>query len=349
MMSSYISTLAWTSPARNAIPRLQSELSRASTELSTGRHADVGLTLGVRSAESVGLYLERGEIDSMTQSNAQTRSFVDRTQMSLAQLTTDASAFLKELVVGQSDDSGGQTVQSQAKLALSAFISSMNASDGQRYLFAGVNSAVQPLADYETSPKTAVNSAFATKFGLSATDPQNDPAVSQIAASDMEAFLDNEFADLFADPAWGTAWSSASSTNLTSRISSTERVTISANANAPAMRNLAMALTMVAELGTANLSDSAREVVLKKATGLAGGSITSFTGMATSLGVSQIRLDVADEAMRKTLDVVNSRVNALEGVDPAEAKTRMDTLSTQLEMSYATTAKIMQLSILNYV
>ena len=48
-------------------------------------------------------------------------------------------------------------------------------------------------------------------------------------------------------------------------------------------------------------------------------------------------------------DLVDRRINVLEGVDPAEAKTRLDTLTTQLQMSYATTAKVMQLSILNYI
>ena len=37
------------------------------------------------------------------------------------------------------------------------------------------------------------------------------------------------------------------------------------------------------------------------------------------------------------------------GVDPAEAKVKIDTLTTQLEMSYSLTAKLLQLSIINYV
>ena len=106
---------------------------------------------------------------------------------------------------------------------------------------------------------------------------------------------------------------------------------------------------MVAELGTENLSDTTRAVVLETATRLTGSAVTGVTALATNLGVSQTRIDAANDALSRVSMLVDTRINALEGVDPAEAKTRMDTLTTQLQMSYATTGKIMQLSILNFI
>jgi flagellar hook-associated protein 3 FlgL len=52
--------------------------------------------------------------------------------------------------------------------------------------------------------------------------------------------------------------------------------------------------------------------------------------------------------MAEEQDVVEARLASLEGVDPYEAKVRVDTLSTQIEMSYSLTNKILRLSILNY-
>jgi flagellar hook-associated protein 3 FlgL len=56
----------------------------------------------------------------------------------------------------------------------------------------------------------------------------------------------------------------------------------------------------------------------------------------------------ATERMTAEKDIVSQGITSLEGVDPVEAKVRFDTLSTQLEMSYALTNRILNLSILNY-
>lgn len=349
MMSSYISTLAWTSAARTALPRLQADISKASTELSTGRYADLGLQLGVGTGESVSLHLARAAIEAQTQTNAAASGMIGRSQLALSQITDTANGFLKDVLASRSGNASGAIVQEQARAALTMLTSSLNTSDGQRYLFGGINSGEKPMADYESGPKAAVDAAFAAAFGLNPSDPAADPAVGQISAADMGTFLDGAFAQLFQDPAWGTDWSSASSTPLGMRISESARVPVTTTANTPAMRNLAMAFTMVAELGTQNLSDAARGVLLDKATRLTGTAVSGVTALAAGLGVSQTRINAANDALSRVSTLVDTRINTLEGVDPAEAKTRMDTLTTQLQMSYATTGKIMQLSILNFI
>ena len=52
--------------------------------------------------------------------------------------------------------------------------------------------------------------------------------------------------------------------------------------------------------------------------------------------------------MASEKDIVSRSISTLEGVDPVEAKVRFDTLSTQMEMSYAMTTRILGLSILKY-
>ncbi|MCZ7594038.1 MAG: flagellin [Hyphomicrobium sp.] len=46
---------------------------------------------------------------------------------------------------------------------------------------------------------------------------------------------------------------------------------------------------------------------------------------------------------------MTTQVNSLEAVDPNEAATRVSALLTQIETSYALTARIMGLSILDYL
>ena len=58
----------------------------------------------------------------------------------------------------------------------------------------------------------------------------------------------------------------------------------------------------------------------------------------------------ANDRMSAQKDVIDDADrNALESVDPYEASTRVNTLLTQIETSYALTARIQQLSLLDYL
>jgi flagellar hook-associated protein 3 FlgL len=198
--------------------------------------------------------------------------------------------------------------------------------------------------DYATGGKPAVDAAFLATFGIA----QSDPAVVDITSAQMSDFLDNQFAALFANPAWGADWSTASNQNRTQRISPSEKVDTSVNANDTAMRKLAMAYTMVADLGTTGLNADARNVLLSKATTIIGGAVSDVTSLQGQLGDVKKRVGEASDRMKQNRDLLASQLNALEGVDPAEAKVRSDSFSAELEMSYSLTNKLLHLSILNY-
>jgi flagellar hook-associated protein 3 FlgL len=348
MKTAFISTLTLNTTPRANLQRLQNELAQASKEVVTGRMADVGLEIGHRTARSVTVRHDHSAMQALIDSNASVKAQLGQSQSTLSALARDADEFMQVLLTAGEAVGGAALLQSQAKSALDAFMSIANASDGGRYLFAGINTMAPPLADYVGAPKTAVDAAFAARFGLGLPNPQDDPLVPAIAAADMADFLDNEFAALFDDPAWTTDWSTASDTNLSAKISTSERVEISANANEAAMRKLAMAYTMAAELGTANLGAETLQVVIGKATEIVGSAVVDLTAIQARLGIAEDRVDRATARMQEEQDVLEARLAALEGVDPYEAKIRIDTLSTQIEMSYSLTNKLMQLSILNY-
>ncbi len=348
MMSSYISTLSWTSASLNAIPRLQTDIAKATTEVATGRLADVGLTLGVRTSHSVDLRTEKNSLQGLIDGNSLIDGMTTRTQSALSGMTTTSNSFLENLLSGQSTAGTAPQLETEARAALSSFNAALNSTDGTRYVFGGVNSSVAPMADYNSGPEAAVNAAFAAKFGLNTTDPQNDPKVADITADQMKDFLDNEFSNLFKDPSWSNTFSSASDETLTKQISPTERANVSVSANDQAMRKLNMAFTMVGYLGVQNMNSNALQVVMDTARTAVTEGVTGLTAAAASIGVTQTRVKAATTQMQGTVDVVDSRISTLEGVDTAEAKTRLDALTNQLSMSYSTTSTLMKLSILNY-
>ncbi len=349
MKSSYISTLSWTTSALSTMSRLQGEISKTTTEVATGRHADVGLTLGLKTGQSVSLYATKAAIEAQQKSNTFSSTVVKGAQTVLSQVLTNSNSFLQDLITATSSSGDTKSVASQAEGALSTLIDNLNTSDGQRYLFAGTNSSVAPMVSYDSGPEAAVKSAFATAFGLNPTDPASDPAVANITADQMNTFLDGAFADLFADPSWGATWSNASDQPLTSQVSTTQRANISTTTNTDAVRNLTMALTMVSKLGLTGMAAETQQAVIGKATTLTGAAISQITAESASLGVTQSRISQSNEVLSSANTLVESKITSLEGVDTAEAKTRLDNMTTQLQMSYSTTAKLMQLSLLNYV
>ncbi|TCT07947.1 flagellar hook-associated family protein [Aquabacter spiritensis] len=349
MKTTFISTHTLHNAPRAALPRLQEALAKANVELTTGRRADVGLDLGVGTGETIALRIEQTRLKALADGNAIASAQLDRTQAALDDITSGANEFMEKLVGIQAADGAATVLRQHARTGLAALTATLNTSDGRRYLFGGQASGTKPMSDYAGGPKASIDAAFAARFGLDPADPQSDPAVAAISPADMRDFLATEFAAAFDDAAWSANWSQASDTARTSLIAPSETVETSVSANETAMRKLAMAFTMVGELGTTKLSAATLQSVLDSARSMTGAAISELSGISGRLGTAQHRIDAANTLMQAAGDVSSTRLSVLEAVDPAEAKTRLDTITTQIEMSYALTSRMLKLSIMNYV
>ena len=258
-------------------------------------------------------------------------------------MRSGADNFMQGLIAAQNSSSDG-TIAQTARSALASFTQAVNTSDGRNYLFGGINSSAAPLADYDNGPGAAVTAAFTAKFGF----PPDDPAAANITGSEMNDFLNNEFDSLFADPAWGATWSSASDKTISTRIDTATTVSTSVSANEPAMRKLAEAYTLVGYLGFDGLGADAQKAILDKANNLTGSGNDGLVEIQGSLGGVQNQVTEASDRLKTQQTILATHINTLEGVDASEAKVKIDTLTTQIEMSYSLTAKLLQISLLNY-
>ena len=236
------------------------------------------------------------------------------------------------------------TIAQSAQSALASFTQTANASDGRNYLFGGINSGTAPIADYDSGPGAAVEAAFTAKFGFASSDP----AAANITGAQMSDFLDNEFNALFSDPAWGSTWSSASDQVVNSRIDTSTTVATSVSANESAMRKLTEAYTMVGYLGFDGLGSDAQQAILDKASTLVSNGDDGLIQIQASLGGVQNQVTEASDRLTTQQSILTTRIDSLESVDPTEAKVKIDTLTTQIEMSYSLTSKLLQMSLLNY-
>jgi flagellar hook-associated protein 3 FlgL len=283
----------------------------------------------------------------MMDSNSIVSTRLDASQSTLTNIATGAQSFLNQLTAAP-NSTIQNILQTEATSSLSSLIGSLNTQVNGAYLFAGINADVKPVADYYEagSPnRQAVVNAFTTAFGFPPTDPQ----VANISAAAMETFLNGPFANLFTDTAWKADWSSASDQDVRSRISTTELIDTSTNANDVSFRKLASAYTMLADLGTASLSKTAFQKVVDKATALTSEAIRGLTDLQVGLGDAQKRVSDANDRMSLQSDIMTTHIGALEGIDPYEASSRLSELMTQVETAYAITARIQKLSLLNYL
>jgi flagellar hook-associated protein 3 FlgL len=349
MKSTFISTSSISAATRLSLMKVQQQLADAQKEVTTGRLADVGESLGFRTGQTISLRQEHTRLKTIIETNSGVSTRLKATQTTLQSLVDNAQAFVSQLLGSRAGGGNAAVAQKEAESGLATFTDTMNTTFADGYLFAGVNSDVKPLTSYYDTPPPAnqqgVANAFLTAFGIT----QSDPAVQNITTASMQTFLDTTFADLFNDPSWSTDWSSASNQNVRNRISTSELIETSVNANEDAFRKLAKAYTMVADLGVQNLDQGTFQTVIDQALSDTSEAIQEIGQLQSGLGVAQQRVTDASDRMSLQVDILTSQVNSLEGVDPNEASTRVSALLTQIESSYALTARIMGLSILNYL
>lgn len=334
---------------RHSILRAQLELIKAQKEVSTGRLADVGLSLGGSTSQSVTLRVQFERLSTIADTNGLIATRLDATQGALKTIGDLAQSFLSALVGARNAPNGQSIAKSEAQNSLKTLISALNTANGGEFLFAGINTDIKPVADYFASPptvgKASLDAAFLAEFGIT----QSDSGASAISGTDMANFLDNSFSALFDHAQWTSNWSSASDRAINSRIELKRTIDTSVSANIEPFRKLAMAFAMVADLGTGNLNQGAFETIVDKAVQLAGDAMQGIGTAQADIGIAQGAVAKAKERIGLQMDMISSSISKREAVDPYEAATRVTSIMTQLETSYALTGRIGRLSLLNYL
>ena len=334
---------------RVTVAKLQKEMATVQVQASTGRIADRGLALGLNSRLSVDLNQQILRIDSIKTLNASVSARLDATQTTLDSIGKIVTDFMDTLVRAKAPGVDMKLVQQTAADALKSLNGQLNTSFNGQYLFAGVNTDVLPVAtdpNAATAPgKIAVDASFLSAFGMT----QTDPAVSSLTASSVTTFLDGPFKTMFDDTGWRGNFSSASDKVVRSRISMSEVVDGSVSADAEPFRQLTMAMTMVAQLGSGGMNDAAASALIDKALTTLGAGQQGVIDLQARMGNLQTQVNNATDRLDIQSQSLAKNVGELENVDPYEMSVRYNSLSTQIETAYALTSRIKQLGLLKYL
>ncbi len=343
MAISSVSTASLTSVLSQSVSTLQSQLSDAELEVSTGKDANVGLSLGASAGQDLSLQQQQSHLQTLTTTNNLAGTRLSTTQTALSTIQSTAQDFLNSIVSNESSDSASASLQSTATSDLKSLISGLNTSVNGDYVFAGTNTANAPISDYFSSSSSSASAVSSAISGGLSSD------LSTVSGSDMTDFLTGTFSDLFTGDNWTSNWSSASDQTVTTQISTSDSESTSVSANQSAFQQLAEAYTMVSSLANENLSSDAYQSVMTQAQSLVSSAINGLTDIQSSVGTVQSAITNSNSQMSAQMTILSTQVDNLESVDAYDASTKVTNLQTQIETAYSLTKQLQQLSLVNYI
>jgi flagellar hook-associated protein 3 FlgL len=156
--------------------------------LSTGRHADVGLQLGGKTADAIALRNGFDRNSSIIDMNGLAAMELDLTQSSLTSLIDLAHKFSATLIGARNAQNGQDVVKTAAKSALES-LSSISTRPMWEIPLAGINTdvALCRLRSLASAGKSAVDAAFLADSAWRRTVP-----AWSITAAQMDTFLNGK-------------------------------------------------------------------------------------------------------------------------------------------------------------
>ena len=307
------------------ISELRTQIGKTSTEATTGRYEDLTLHLSGRIGKAMLGQKALADISTDREVLNLRTSRLSLIQTSLGTVQESSSGIAANMLsaIGGEHETDVGIAARDAKAALSASLSSLNARYGDRFLFAGDATSTLPFSD---------QSALLADIELIA-DSATDSA-------DFATQLD----DYFTSPTGG--WLQNIYQGSTTA-SDPESVTADNDAIKSLIRDLAV-LAISGPDGPLASLDGYKTLVQETSLSLSS-SETQITNLRADLGVYEERNAIEQKTLDTEETVLTASFNDLTARDQYEAATELQSLQTTLEASYLITARLSQLSLLNYL
>ena len=271
---------------------------------------------------------------------------MDASQEVLDNIVTGANAFIKTLIAARDGGADRSVLVNANEAAFKSFTDSVNSTYGGVYLFAGQNTEEQPMQDYfssATTPSVQVANAFQDVFGFA----NDNGAVSQIGPSDMQSFIEGGFSNLFSESNWAANWTTATPSSTTNLISQSNTANTSVTAFDLAFRKIASAYALIADSGVKNLGAATFQVTVDAAVKALSEGTAMVTNRQADLGSTQQQIEDSTASMKRKIDIATEYIGRTEEVDLPSLSVRLNSILNQLDATYAITARMQRLSLLD--
>lgn len=352
-----VSSLQFNLLNRSFVSSATKALATAGEELSTGFKSDIYGSLGASAATLTSLRASFENTEAYMTTNKTLDGKLEAMLTSVDAARTSADSVLQTAIVNSSrPTSGVSELQNEARAALESIIATLNISYNGDYLFSGVSSDLEPLTRWSD-----VNEATGTSPSQVLADIVGSGPASAGEAEDMLAQIDAVFASTSGEAAQsfeGTFYRGAPALakdgapvpRVTARIGEGQALDYGVQANDQGIRDVIKGLAMLASVDVGAIEDEGAYAIWMGAVSAAlSNGVEGMLEISAGIGFNQ---QVAENAQTRLTDlalVQKTQISDYESVDPYEASTRVKNLEYQLDASYSVTAKLSQLSLLNYL
>ena len=329
----------------------------AETEIATGRYADVFASLGTRATEAMSMRTSFERLEGQIQSNTFLQNKLDTTATTLGNLRDTAQEVLT-LAITNSDPTSGnpQYLQQAARTAYDAIAGYLNTNYNGNALFSGVDtdrSPVNPWDRKDGATGLSPSDVLAGVTGGTVTDAADAAAkLAEINAifDGTTANPDTAFEESFYNGTPHEDGSGNANPRLAAIIDDGIRVDYGVQANDDAFRDVLKGLALLASADPSDITDDgAYAAWVGAAVGALQTGVSGVLSLETRTGTYQGQIEDTISRQETRRDLLSTQISELEGVDPYEAATRLSALETQLQASYAVTARLQNLSFVNFM
>jgi len=309
----------------DTVAKIRERIDTTSEEAVTGRYSDLTTHLSGRIGSAM---LSQKAMDDLKNERTQLsirEARLDIAQQGLTVIHDDINTLNVRMqnALGSGDHATREAVVTDAQAALDQMFLVLNSRHGERYLFAGDATATKPFADVGTFLSDI------RQIATSAADADD-------FATQLDAYFNTPGAGWQQNVYAGTA--TASDPGAVTGMD-------------PAITKIAASLAIFALSGSDEaipLFEGNSDAVQAAATTLTEGQ-GQLTNVRADRGVLQSQLARSQESLNLEETILTATFNQMTGRDQYEAASELRQLETSLEASYTLTARLANLSLLNFL
>lgn len=332
-----ISTLQKSLSSRTAIASQDRDVQQARQEMVTGLKADVYADKSFRAAQTLDLRNRLAQAEGYATSNRLLEGKLTIASELMGSMRTSAQEFQALSLSLSSGSQRRDVLQTEAQALLQTLTSQINTVYGGEYLFSG------------TATSTAGLQMPPGGIAQSVLPPGATPADAALQIAELDSYFGLNGA-VPSVPSYLSQAYTGSDAPLVARLDHTMSIEFGMTAADESLRQLLKGLSMYAQTNVDSLSDpAAYKAWVDEANIALNAGITGIQSHEVVLGNQQALLARTIERQEALSGIYNNRVMDIEGVDEFEVATRLESLSAQLEASYAVTVRLKNLSLLNFM
>ncbi|MEK0084964.1 flagellin [Benzoatithermus flavus] len=347
---STISTLGQHLRLQARIQATRSELNRLTEEVASGTHADYFEGLGTQSGRGLAMRSAYQQAIFYQDAAAVVASRLEGQQQAIGQVKDIAQAVRDQMLSvqsGSADQNAVRVISDGAAGYLAQMRATLNQTYAGQYLFSGPATATAPVrapdeANADGNSLQSVIAAIKSGYDLETTEG-------------MQGFLDEVhavFAGTHPNPAWNfdkLVYAGSITGTMSGIIDSGLEVSTDVRANDPAFKTVLEALSVAAAVPAREASAASyRQLAGVLASRLTEG-VSRTLDLAATVGHRQSVVEDTKDRHDRMASLLGAGLSELESIDDYAASTRLSELQTQLETSYAVTARLGRLSLVSYL